>query len=388
MSSYVLSEIAEVVDCEHKTAPTVEDSQYHSIRTTDIANGKIHIDKANRVSEDTYLKWSRRAIPEPGDIILAREAPVGEVGWIAEGYKVCLGQRTVLLKVTHNGVSKKFLLYYLVNPDTRYNLQARATGSVVAHLNVKDIRGFSVSLPSLSEQKAIASVLSSLDDKIDLLHRQNKTLEAMAETLFRQWFVEEAEIQSENQLTLGELIESVSITHRLQTDTIIFLNTSDIYKGDILNNSQVNVNSLPGQAKKSIQRNDILFSEIRPANGRWAYIHFDAEDYVVSTKLMVLRSKGFLSQAFVYFFLTNSQTIDWLQLLAESRSGTFPQITFDQLKDLKINIPSKSILSNSIEWCESALKKINSNLTQIRTLETLRDTLLPKLMSGEVRVAV
>ncbi|MDV6346497.1 restriction endonuclease subunit S [Nitrosomonas sp. Is35] len=266
------------------------------------------------------------------------------------------------------------------------DINSMDSGSAIPSTNRDEVYDLDILLPPIEEQKAIASVLSSLDDKIDLLHRQNKTLEAMAETLFRQWFVEEAEIQSENQLTLGELIESVSITHRLQTDTIIFLNTSDIYKGDVLNNSQVNVNSLPGQAKKSIQRNDILFSEIRPANGRWAYIHFDAEDYVVSTKLMVLRSKGFLSQAFVYFFLTNSQTVDWLQLLAESRSGTFPQITFDQLKDLKINIPSKSILSNSIEWCESALKKINSNSTQIRTLETLRDTLLPKLMSGEVRV--
>lgn len=276
-------------------------------------------------------------------------------------------------------------IYYTLTHFQR-ELKHIGEGSVQDNINLGTFQDILFPIPPLPEQKAIASVLSSLDDKIDLLHRQNKTLEAMAETLFRQWFVEEAEIQSENQLTLGELIESVSITHRLQTDTIIFLNTSDIYKGNVLNNSQVNVNSLPGQAKKSIQRNDILFSEIRPANGRWAYIHFDAEDYVVSTKLMVLRSKGFLSQAFVYFFLTNSQTVDWLQLLAESRSGTFPQITFDQLKDLKINIPSKSILSNSIEWCESALKKINSNSTQIRTLETLRDTLLPKLMSGEVRV--
>ncbi|MBY0500138.1 MAG: restriction endonuclease subunit S [Nitrosomonas sp.] len=326
----------------------------------------------------------------PGDIVVTHRGTLGQVGLIPFGKfdRYVISQSGMKVTVNPEFIDSNFLLYFFKsNIGQNELLQHESQVGVPSISNpLTSLKSVSLNLPPLPEQKAIASILSSLDDKIDLLHRQNKTLEAMAETLFRQWFVEEAEIQSENQLILGELIESVSITHKLQTDTIIFLNTSDIYKGDVLINSQVNVDSLPGQAKKSIQRNDILFSEIRPANGRWAYIHFDAEDYVVSTKLMVLRSKGFLSQAFVYFFLTNSQTVDWLQLLAESRSGTFPQITFDQLRDLKINIPSKSILSNSIEWCESALKKINSNSIQIRTLETLRDTLLPKLMSGEVRV--
>jgi len=187
-------------------------------------------------------------------------------------------------------------------------------------------------------------------------------------------------------LLLGDLIDSVSITHTFPSDKIVFLNTSDIYLGDVLIHEPVDVKTLPGQAKKSIRKNDILFSEIRPANGRYAYIDFNAENYVVSTKLMVLRSKNILSQAFIYFYLTNSQTVDWLQVLAESRSGTFPQITFDQLRDLKINIPSDSILNDSIKWCENTIAKIKSNTNQILTLTQLRDTLLPKLMSGLVRL--
>ena len=193
MKEYTLSEIADVIDCEHKTAPKVEVSEYSSIRTTDIFNGKIAFETANRVTEETYLEWIKRATPESGDIILAREAPVGEVGWIKEGYSVCLGQRTVLIKVTHSEVSKRFLLFYLVNQDTKYELQSRSAGSVVQHLNMKDIREFKIILPPLAEQKAIASVLSSLDDKIDLLHRQNKTLEAIGEAFFRQWFIEDGE---------------------------------------------------------------------------------------------------------------------------------------------------------------------------------------------------
>lgn len=328
----------------------------------------------------------------PGDIVITHRGTLGQVGLIPYGKfdRYVISQSGMKVTVNPNFLDSNFLLYFFKSNIGQHELLQHESQVGVPSISnpLTSLKSISLKLPPIEEQKAIASILSSLDDKIDLLHRQNKTLEAMAETLFRQWFIEEAEIQSKHQLILGELIESVSITHKFQTDKIIFLNTSDIYKGDVLVNVQVNISSLPGQAKKSIQRDDILFSEIRPANERWAYIYFDAEDYVVSTKLMVLRSKRILSQAFVYFYLTNSQTVSWLQVLAESRSGTFPQITFDQIRDLKINIPSDSILNNSIEWCKSTLQKLNSNTDQIRTLETLRDTLLPKLMSGEVRVAL
>lgn len=267
---------------------------------------------------------------------------------------------------------------------------AEASTSTYPSLKPSDIEDLDIILPPLPEQKAIAAVLSSLDDKIDLLQRQNKTLEAMAETLFRQWFVEESEIPSEKQILLGDLIESISNTYKFQTSQIIFLNTSDIYLGNVLNNIYENVKKLPGQAKKCIAKGDILFSEIRPANGRYAYIDFDAKDYVVSTKLMVLRSKNKnnISQAFIYFYLTNKKTVDWLQMLAEARSGTFPQITFEQLKDLQINIPSDEIANNTSQLCDKWLKKIKFNHAKISTLEKLRDNLLPKLMSGEVRVEI
>ncbi len=282
-----------------------------------------------------------------------------------------------------NNFNLKFLYYYLKN----LQLNNFAEGSSHPLVTQTLLNSIEISITDdITEQTAIAELLSSIDDKIDLLHRQNKTIEQLTETLFRQWFVEEAEEKSDKQMMIGDLIESVSITHKLPNDKIVFLNTSDIYLGDVLVHEPVNVKSLPGQAKKSIQKNDILFSEIRPANGRWAYVIFDADNYVVSTKLMVLRSKNVLSQAFIYFYLTNPQTVEWLQVLAESRSGTFPQITFDQLRDLKINIQSESIMKDSIRWCETALEKLKSNEKQILTLTKLRDTLLPKLMSGEVRV--
>ena len=284
-------------------------------------------------------------------------------------------------KIIDESVLPKFLFYQLTLIDyTILNV-----GSAVPSLTVPVISEIDVNLPPLPEQKAIAEVLSSLDDKIDLLYRHDRSLEAMAETLFRQWFVEDAD-ESWLSFELMDLLESISIKHTFPEDKIIFLNTSDVYKGQVLINDLSDVSSLPGQAKKSIQKNDILFSEIRPKNGRWAFIDFDAINYVVSTKLMVLRSKEIIQPELIYFYLTNKSTIDELQLIAESRSGTFPQITYDNFKGFTLRFPSKSALSQAEILCKDWLSKISFNNRHIKNLTNLRDTLLPKLMSGEVRV--
>ena len=139
---------------------------------------------------------------------------------------------------------------------------------------------------------------------------------------------------------IGELASSISDTHKFGKEQLVFLNTSDILHGKFLHRTYSAVKDWPGQAKKSIRKDDILFSEIRPANGRWAYVEEDANDFVVSTKLMVIRAKqDRLFPKFLYQFLTSSEITKWLQHLAESRSGTFPQITFDQVATLELPLP-------------------------------------------------
>jgi len=139
---------------------------------------------------------------------------------------------------------------------------------------------------------------------------------------------------------IGELASSISETHKFGKEQLIFLNTSDILHGKFLHRTYSAVRDWPGQAKKSIRKDDILFSEIRPANGRWAYVDQEADDFVVSTKLMVIRAKqDRIFPKFLYQFLTSSEITKWLQHLAESRSGTFPQITFDQVATLELPLP-------------------------------------------------
>lgn len=182
-----------------------------------------------------------------------------------------------------------------------------------------------------------------------------------------------------DEVKLGELIESVSVTHSLNDDKVIFLNTSDILEGKVLHHTYSPVKGLPGQAKKSIKKHDILFSEIRPANKRFAYIDFDADDYVVSTKLMVLRRiSGRINNRFLYHILTSREMLDYLQGVAEARSGTFPQITFNELRKIKISLPPYDEQVGICNVIESIQGKIDLNNAINNNLEEMAQALFKR----------
>lgn len=279
------------------------------------------------------------------------------------------------------GNNGKFLYYLLKSID----LASMNVGSAVPSLTTEILNKLEINLPNKTTQTKITDILSSIDDKIELNHQTNQTLETIAQTLFKEMCLPKSE-----ELPTGwsiekleNLIDTVSVTHKMKQEEIIFLNTSDILEGNVLNNEYSVVSTLPGQAKKSIKRNDILFSEIRPANKRYAFVNFDADDYVVSTKLMVLRSKG-INPYLIYCFLTNNDILKELQHLAETRSGTFPQITFTQLKDFKLVIPDETTLIKVSKNIQDIYENIFLNNKETQTLTVLRDSLLPKLMNGEI----
>ncbi len=154
-----------IVDCEHKTAPTQEEG-IPSIRTPNIGKGKLLLDGVYRVSEETYKEWTRRAEPQAGDLILAREAPAGNVAIIPENIKVCLGQRTVLIRPSRNVFEPEFLTLMLLQPQMQQKLLAHSRGATVQHVNMKDIRALNVGeIPSLSIQKDIVAVMNNLTEE-------------------------------------------------------------------------------------------------------------------------------------------------------------------------------------------------------------------------------
>lgn len=141
---------------------------------------------------------------------------------------------------------------------------------------------------------------------------------------------------------IGDLCDTISNTYKRSDDMVVLINTSDVLEGQVLNHNLVENKNIKGQFKKTFRRNDILYSEIRPANKRFAFIDFDnTERYIASTKLMVLRpNTDVILPKFLFAILKSEKIIDELQHLAETRSGTFPQITFSsELSPIKIMLP-------------------------------------------------
>lgn len=180
---------------------------------------------------------------------------------------------------------------------------------------------------------------------------------------------------------IGDYLESYSKSHSFEKDELIFLNTSDILAGEILKSEYMKVADMPGQAKKQIQIGDILFSEIRPANKRYALVTFPAEDYVVSTKLMVLRTtQSIISNLRMYHYLTMDKTLDELHREADGKSGTFPQITFDNnLKHRKIIIADDATEKAFYALLKNFYSLINKAQKEIASLREMQSTFLSKL---------
>ncbi len=402
----------------------------HDLPKTKMMEGAIPV-----VGSNGIIGYHDKHTTDAPCVSIGRSGNVGNPHIVMEK---CWAHNTTLYIDDFKGNDEVFVYYFLQT----LNLHNFRGGSAVPTLNRNHIHPMDVRIPPLPEQKAIAHILGSLDDKIELNRKMNETLEAMAQAMFKSWFVdfdpvidnalaagntipdELAERAEQRKAlgdkrkklppeiqklfpsefiftdkmgwipkgweakTVGDLVDTVSKTYPLKSvSKVIFLNTGDIKEGKFLHNSKSDASSLPGQAKKSIQKSDILYSEIRPQNKRFAFVHFDSSEYVVSTKLMVLRSKGEVDSLFTYFILKQQDKIDYLQMMAESRSGTFPQITFDVLSKIQIVMPEASILNDFVELLlrpifEKSLSKDKEN----ETLSKLRDTLLPKLLSGELRI--
>ena len=185
-----LNDICEfIVDCPHSTAKD-EGAGYPLIRTPNVGRGRLLLTDVHRVSEAVYKMRNLRATPQDDDLIMAREAPAGNVAIIKNGEKVCLGQRTVLLRPDKAKVCPDFLVYYLLAPQQQYSLLGTANGATVAHVNIPVIKNLPVSMPPLEVQRKVAGVLSAYDSLIETNQRQIKLLEEAARRLYREWFVD------------------------------------------------------------------------------------------------------------------------------------------------------------------------------------------------------
>lgn len=376
------------------------------LKTQELNDGSIY-DTEEKISEKGLKNSSVKLFPKETILLAMYGATVGKLGILK--IEATTNQAFCAMIVDEKKSNNRYLFYSLLN--RRNKLINLASGAAQQNLNQDMIKEFKLPFPPLHEQKAISKILLDLDSKIELNQQMNKTLETIGQTIFKHWFMDfefpneegkpykssGGEMVYNEELgkdipkrweikKIGEFAASISITHLFNKDQLIFLNTSDIYQGEILNHTYSEIKFFPGQAKKSIKKGDILFSEIRPANRRFVYVNIDADDYVVSTKLMVIRTKELVLSRFLYEHITSKDVINWLQHVAESRSGTFPQITFNEIASMEIVIPTNNILKIYDEILGKILQKIYVNISTLTNLSKIRDHLLPKLMSGKIRI--
>lgn len=163
------------------------------------------------------------------------------------------------------------------------------------------------------------------------------------------------------EVDICQLCDSVSETYKGNASEVVLINTSDVLDGKCLNHEYVPNKKLKGQFKKTFRKGDILYSEIRPANKRFCLVDFEPKDYIASTKLMVLRAHEDVAPQYLYQILRSNDTLTQLQMLAESRSGTFPQITYSELSNIMVSLPSQKAQKNIVSILSSLDRKIELN---------------------------
>jgi len=295
-----------------------------------------------------------------------------------------VNQHVAIIRAKDDKLIPDFLLYNLVYKKEELLSQSEI-GATRRAITKGMIEKLKINLPPLPEQSAIASILSSLDDKIDLLHRQNKILEAMAETLFRQWFVEEADEEWETG-KLGDIAD-INPQYKLKKGDV-----SSYLEMKNLNTSTFNPE---GWCKREFssgmkfKNGDTLLARITPCleNGKTCYVNFLDEDEIGwgSTEYIVIRMKKPF-HPFISYILAKDKDFRDFAISSMSGSSGRQRVQADMIKEYDTKLPPLEIIEKLNLQLTGIVPKLEKNARQIRTLEKMRDTLLPKLMSGEVRV--
>ena len=353
------------------------------LSVTDFNNGRKFCFDAEKKITERGLSESNTKLLKKGQLIISARGTVGIVSVL--GRDMAFNQSSYGINAIESITCNSFL-YYLLK-DNIANFHSASYGAVFDTITKETFNQIVIILPPLSEQRAIASVLSSLDDKIDLLHRQNKTLEAMAETLFRQWFGEGAD-EGWGEGSLLELIRLVG-GGTPKTDVpeywdggIPWLTGGDIasnHKSFVLNAEKtITENGLNNSSTKLLMK----YATIITARGTVGKYCLIAEPMAFSQSNYGILPN--IDNCFFFTYLLINHVV--VKLRSSAYGSVFDTITTTTFKENKVPIPRESEIRSFENTVSTYFQKIFLNKTQIRTLEKLRNTLLPKLMSGEIRV--
>ncbi len=405
-----------VFDCPHST-PALAESGPFVVRSQDIVTGVFRAEQAARVSEETYRERTSRAVPVRGDLLYSREGTYfGIAAEVPKRSRVCLGQRMVLIRPKVNVVDFRFLRHWLNSPIMASHIHGYRDGTVAERLNLPTIRALPVPVPPLPEQRAIAHILGTLDDKIELNRKINETLEAMARALFKSWFVDFDPVRAKAagrdpglpqhladlfparlvDSELGEIPEGWDATalfdlatlnpeswsSETRPELIEYVDLSNTKWGRIEEVTSYAKEESPSRAQRVLRSRDTIVGTVRPGNGSYALISTDG--LTASTGFAVLRPTKHQHSEFVYLAATAPENIDRLAHLADG--GAYPAVRPEMVAATEVVKPGTELMQSFSCIASSMLSMVAANEVEMDALAALRNTLLPKLISGDLRV--
>lgn len=331
-----------------------------------------------------YDDWMSRGIPKAGDIVMTTEAPLGEVAQL-DGRKVALAQRIITLRGKPDVLDNTFLKFLLQSRPVQEQFHSRSTGTTVLGIRQSELRRINLTFPPLPEQKTIAQILGTLDDKIESNRRMDETLEAMIQSLFKSWFVDA--IQSVlptgwRKGILGEVAENPRRgiqPDEIKTDTA-YIGLEHMPRRCIALSDWGRAADLESN-KFEFKRGEILFGKLRPYFHKVGVAPLDG---VCSTDILVVCPKEPEWFGFVLGHVSSVELVDHTN--AVSTGTKMPRTNWNDVSRYEVALPPKTLAADFTEKTRPLVDKIIANTHESRTLAALRDALLPKLLSGEVVV--
>ena len=386
--SYKLGDIAEITSSKRIFYSEYVPSGIPFWRSKEV------IEKFNRknISTDLFISnekyqeiKSKFGVPQQNDILLTSVGTLGIPYLVQsdEQFYFKDGNLTWIKNINNELLNPLFLFKWLASSIGRESLSEITIGSTQEALTISGLKTLELLLPPLEEQKAIAEVLSSLDDKIELLHRQNQTLESLAQTLFRQWFIEEAKEEWEEKplSKIADFLNGLACQKfppQNDIDKLPVLKIKDLKDGISENSDYATSDVKP---EYIVNNGDVIFAW----SASLMVKIWDGEQCVLNQHLFKVTSKDF-PKWFYYHWC--KYHLDNFIAISSAHATTMGHIKRGDLDEAMCVIPSSEELIKMDDEISPIFEKIETNSRQIKSLEKMRDTLLPKLLSGEVRVEI
>lgn len=381
-----------IVDCPHSTSPD-EGMGHPLIRTPNIGKGRLILDNVHRVSEKVYHSRTVRAVPQDDDLIFAREAPAGNIAIIKNGEKVCLGQRTVLLRPDKTKVYPDYLVYYLLAPQQQHNLLKFATGATVPHINLPDIRNLQIELPPYTIQIKKARTLSTYDDLIENNNRQIKLLEEAAQRLYKEWFIDlrfpgHESTKIEDGVPEGwkksRVCNVISIIRRGISPKYSENGTSFVINQKCIRSTIMDISSARRQEKKFIKEMNLCDEDIVICStgagtlGRVGKVFGEYKNTTFDSHITLIRASQDIGKEYLFHTIKSKQ-----KYLQDSGKGSTNQLELKKssIEDIAIFIPKKDIYDKFETIAYNIHKKITSLSLTINYLKKQKMILLSNIFT-------